>query len=251
MVWTTPLAVQRERRGRQTPSPAILAPERLGPHSQHRCHLVVGRIGNPSYNPLGYSRLRSNGFDWFRSPDADNKCDMVVQLVLESHPVKRTHFSWICLLGMMVGCHCGWAYARDGQVQNRELTPSATSLRESWEYDYAYLQRLIAKRGGYAGLYTAGTEAPNVANPHSHIWASDRNPLDVQLRRTEAVLQKIKTMLAPASPAGKALSELEQQFQRLAQTAAAIPSAHGESASGAEKDLYLRTASAQSQDRAE
>ncbi len=151
----------------------------------------------------------------------------------------QTYCSRMCLLGIMVGCHCGWAYARDGHVENRELTPSTTSLRESWDYDYAYLQRLIAKRGGYAGLFTPDTETPNVANPHSHIWASDRTPLDVQLRRTNAVLEKMGTMMAPTSQAGKALGELEQQFQRLAHTAAAISPARGKDASIAEKDLYF------------
>jgi hypothetical protein len=49
--------------------------------------------------------------------------------------------------------------------------------------NYAYLQQLITKRGGYAGLYTSDAKTPKVANPNSHIWASDRTPLDVQLRK--------------------------------------------------------------------
>ncbi|NQV36142.1 MAG: PD40 domain-containing protein [Phycisphaeraceae bacterium] len=154
--------------------------------------------------------------------------------------MKRTDLPRICLLGILIGCHYGWAYARGGQVQNRELTPSATSIHESWEHDYAYLQQLITKRGGYAGLYTPDTETPNVANPHSRIWTSDRTPLDVQLRRTEAVLERIGTMVSHTSQVGKALREFEQQFQRLARTAATISLAHGEDASGAEKDLYIK-----------
>jgi hypothetical protein len=131
------------------------------------------------------------------------------------------------------------ASASDSLPLDPELTPSATSLQESWEYDYDYLQRLIAKEGGYAGLHTVGTEVPHVANAHSHIWASDRTPLDVQLRRTEAVLQKIQTMLASNSPAEKALNELERQFRKLARTAAANSSTDAESTNGTEKDLYI------------
>ena len=116
--------------------------------------------------------------------------------------MERTFFARIYMLGMVVGCHCGGAYAGDARVQKLEFTPFTASLHESWEYEYAYLQRVIGKRGGYAGLYTAGTEAPNVASPHSFIWASDRTPLDVQLRRTEAVLEKIGTMVAPKSKTG-------------------------------------------------
>ncbi|MBC8217709.1 MAG: hypothetical protein H8E73_04535 [Planctomycetes bacterium] len=153
--------------------------------------------------------------------------------------MKRTLLSRICLLGIVVGSHCAWAYARDGQVQKQELTPSIASLHESWNDDYAYLQGLIAKRGGCAGLYTPDTEALTVAHPHSRIWASDRTPLDVQLRRTDAVLEQIGSMVAPTSQAEKALRELEQQFQRLARTAAVLSPAHGKDASGAEKDLYI------------
>ena len=153
--------------------------------------------------------------------------------------MERTCLSRIFLLGIMVGCHCGWAYARDGQVQNLELAPSAASLHESWGYDYAYLQQLIAQRGAYAGLHTPGTETPNVAHAHALIWTSDRTPLDVQLRRTEAVLEMIGGTVAPSSQAEKALRELEQQFQKLARTATAISSVEGKAASGEEKDVYF------------
>ena len=154
--------------------------------------------------------------------------------------MKRTDLPRICLLGILIGCHCGWAHARDAQVQDRELTPSATSLQESWEHDYAYLQQLITKRGGYAGLYTSDKETPNAAHPHSHIWASDRTPLDVQLRRTKAVLEKIGTMVSRTSQAAKDLREFEPQFQRLARTAAAMSPARGEGASREQKDLYFK-----------
>ncbi|UCD51270.1 MAG: hypothetical protein JSW27_01300, partial [Phycisphaerales bacterium] len=153
--------------------------------------------------------------------------------------MKRTFLSRICLLGIAVGARCGWAFAHDGQVQRQELTPSIASLRASWDHDYAYLQQLIAKRGGHAGLYTPGTEAPNVANPHARIWASDRTPSDVQFRRTEAVLERIETMVDATSPAGGALREMKQQLQKLARTAAAILPARGEDASDSEKDLYF------------
>lgn len=150
--------------------------------------------------------------------------------------MKQGIFSWICWLGMLVGCPCAGAAIRD--AQNVELTPAAASLRESWDDDYTYLQGLIDKRGGYAGLYTPGTEAPNVAHPHSHIWVSDHTPLDVQLRRTEAVLEMLKAMVAPPSKTAKTLRKLAQQLQRLARAAAAISPAPDEDASNAEKDLY-------------
>ncbi len=153
--------------------------------------------------------------------------------------MKRTCFSWICLLGMMVGCHCAWASARDEHVQNRALTPSTASLHASWDDDYVTLQQLIAKRGGYVGLYRPDTEAPNVAHAQSLIWASDRRPLDVQVRRTAAVLEKIEAMVAPTSQAREALRSLAQQFQGLVRTAAAISPEPGEGSGRMEKDLYF------------
>jgi hypothetical protein len=165
--------------------------------------------------------------------------DGLCQVLSKNCRMKWTLLSWTCLLGIVHGSLCASAYARNERVPAPELTPCGTALHASWDYDYAYLQRLIAKRGGFAGLYTTGTAAPNVAHAHSYIWASDRTPLDVQLRRTEALLQKIKTMLTPTSHAGKALSELEKRFQRLARTAAALSPARGENASGKVKDLYL------------
>lgn len=153
---------------------------------------------------------------------------------------KRAFLSALCQLGILLGWLDGSANASDGRVPEPELTPSETSLHECWEQDYAYLERLIADRGGYAGLYSPGTEAQNVANPHAHIWITDRHPLDVQLRRTAALLQQLKTMLPPASPAGQMLRESDQQYHRLAESASALPTSSGELATGVEKGLYLK-----------
>lgn len=145
----------------------------------------------------------------------------------------------ICLPGALLGCLCALTHARDGQTPVPELTPSAASLHESWEYDYGYLQRLIAKRGGYAGLYTPGDEAPNVADAHSRIWESDHTPLDVQLRRTDAVLQKIKTMPAADSSAEAKLVDLEQRLRRLARRAEDVPTTVGDGPNRLERELYI------------
>ncbi len=157
----------------------------------------------------------------------------------DTQRLKLTLVSTICQLGMAVGWLCGSAHARAGQVPDLELTPSTTSLQTSWEQDYLYLERLITDHGGYAGLYAPDSETPNVANPHALIWESDRSPLDVQLRRTAALLQKLETMLPHRSRAGQSLSELEQQVQGLAQKAAAIPPSGDELAIREEKSLYL------------
>jgi len=139
----------------------------------------------------------------------------------------------------VVGSHCAWIDAHGGPAPKPELLPSSAALQESWDEDYAYLQQLIANRGGHAGLYTPGTEALNVANAHALIWASERTPSDVQFRRTEALLETIRAMVTSTSPAETALRELEQKFQRLAQTATTILAVQGKEASDAEKELYF------------
>ena len=70
---------------------------------------------------------------------------------------RRTVF----LFGLFLSSVGGPAPAAEDQAANDELTPSAASLQECWEYDHAYLQRLIADRGGYAGLYQPGEDAPD------------------------------------------------------------------------------------------
>ena len=130
--------------------------------------------------------------------------------------------------------------ADERPLPNREFTPSPAELQASWEQDYAYLEGLIADGGGDAGLFTPGTQADDVANRHAHIWVNDRSPLDVQLRRTAALLEKLK-VISQATPAaseiGTHLDELQQQYESFTQKVATLH--RSETDTSTDKSLYL------------
>ncbi|WP_197231490.1 HzsA-related protein [Novipirellula artificiosorum] len=151
-----------------------------------------------------------------------------------------------CLVGIVIAFLSGAADASESQLPNQDLTPSPAELQASWEQDYAYLEGLIADGGGEAGLFTPGaqasTQANNVANRHAHIWVNDRRPLDVQLRRTAALLEKlhaIRQATPNASEMGTQLDELQQQYERFRQKASTFARSKGEKDADADKSLYL------------
>lgn len=153
--------------------------------------------------------------------------------------MKHTIFVRICGLVLLAGCLNGTAYTDDEPI---ELTPSAALLRSSWEQDYQYTKGLIAGQGGDAGLFTPGTEAPHVAHAQALIWSTDRCPLDVQLRRTAALLAKLKSMIqtqdSDATPEPH-LGELGQQLETIIQSAMTRSWSGDELAADADKGLYL------------
>ena len=67
-------------------------------------------------------------------------------------------------------------------------------VRRSWEEDFASLQAALAKRDNPYYLLKSGQIRTDVANIQSLLWETDRTPADVALRRTEALLNHLKTL---------------------------------------------------------
>ena len=110
-------------------------------------------------------------------------------------------------------------------VAGQELCAAAPDVRQSWEDDYASLRAALSNRANPYALLRTGEERKDVAHNQSLIWESDRTPVDVVLRRTEALLQHLKDL-----PKAPDLGALEMQW-------AAARSRNTEAAD--DKELYL------------
>lgn len=79
-----------------------------------------------------------------------------------------------------------------------------------WEQEYAELQHEIEKRNDQKALPEKSVSPSNILNRHSLIWDTDRDALDVVLRRTRALLEHIKAMSNAPD-----LAESEQELSQL------------------------------------
>ena len=94
-----------------------------------------------------------------------------------------------------------------GRVPGQELPAAPPDVRQAWEDDYASLMAALSKRDNPYALLRTGDARQDVAHIQSLLWEGDRTPVDVALRRTEALLQHLKTL-----PKAPNLAALEQQL---------------------------------------
>jgi hypothetical protein len=71
-------------------------------------------------------------------------------------------------------------------------------ISRSWQEDYDRIQQEIAEHRSGALMKSGAEEAPSLMDKNALIWDSDRDALDVQLRRLQALLDHLKTM--PGAP---------------------------------------------------
>ncbi|HAR67710.1 MAG TPA: hypothetical protein DCR55_16100 [Lentisphaeria bacterium] len=81
---------------------------------------------------------------------------------------------------------------------------------QHWEQEYAELENEIEKRKDQKALSEERVSPSNILNRHSLIWDTDRDALDVVLRRTRALLEHIKAMSNAPD-----LAESEQELSQL------------------------------------
>jgi hypothetical protein len=91
---------------------------------------------------------------------------------------------------------------------------TSSSVEAGWVEQYHQLEKEISNRHLQTeqGLAKAGAEEPGayILDRQALVWDSDRNPVDIQLRRTEALLNHLKTL-----PNAPNLEELENQLDEL------------------------------------
>jgi hypothetical protein len=88
---------------------------------------------------------------------------------------------------------------------------TSSEVQNSWEEDFHRLQQQIEDRGFLEkAMAGSGSLAPQILDRHALIWDEDRTPLDVQLRRTRALIQHLKTLPGIAN-----LSNFEKQFHKI------------------------------------
>jgi hypothetical protein len=80
-----------------------------------------------------------------------------------------------------------------------------------WLEQYNQLQQQIEEKKALAKQNSRMPES-NVFDRHALIWDTDRTPFDVQLRRTRALINHLKTMGTPG------LSDLEKQLEQIQAT---------------------------------
>lgn len=114
------------------------------------------------------------------------------------------------------------------------LSPSTAGIlddaRECWEKEYTFLLNNLP-----SDIDPSNAEKEHVVNTHALLHASDRDPLDVVIRRTSALLGAVE--LLPGAPSTDAfaarLSDIEQQE-------ASLGYASGDASNAASrKELYL------------
>ncbi len=74
------------------------------------------------------------------------------------------------------------------------ITVSAATLEEFWEYEYEETKVLLDTLRSFDALIPEGETYPHSLDPHGVLNEADRNPVDVALRRTEALLNHISQM---------------------------------------------------------
>ena len=116
--------------------------------------------------------------------------------------------SWVCRLprlakrtafGIVLAVYAfslqAWAESSGlGPASSPSVAETAPDVRQSWEDDYASLKAALSKRDNPYALLRTGEERKDVAHIQSLLWESDRTPADVALRRTEALLEHLKSM---------------------------------------------------------
>ena len=84
--------------------------------------------------------------------------------------------------------------------------PTPEAVREDWKAQYAQHKEQIRRRGGYR------FPSSQVLNAQSMILETDRTPLDVGLRRADAVLKKLKAM--PGAPDLRGIATKIEEIRR-------------------------------------
>jgi cytochrome c553 len=122
----------------------------------------------------------------------------------------------VCCLVLLAFAPGDWfGSAARGAAGERPLEP--LDLEAEWKVQFQVLCQDLAQREAFARL------APQTHRAESLIAKSDRDPADVVLRRTAALLADLKRTSAAARLAG-----LEKQLDELAAAGGKIDPAHGE-----------------------
>lgn len=69
-----------------------------------------------------------------------------------------------------------------------------SDIRQSWQEDYARIQGEMAHHRVESSAHTGQDPAIPIMDQHARIWNSDRDVLDVQLRRLQALLHTLRGM---------------------------------------------------------
>ncbi len=95
----------------------------------------------------------------------------------------------------------------------------ATSFEAFWEYEYEEIEVLLDTMRSYDALIPEGEVYEHSLDPHGALNEADRNPVDVVLRRTEALLAHISQM--------ESAPDLGQQSGRLNELKQAASGGYG------------------------
>ncbi|MCL4195112.1 MAG: NPCBM/NEW2 domain-containing protein, partial [Thermoguttaceae bacterium] len=95
--------------------------------------------------------------------------------------------------------------------------PACSAMLEEWERQHAALEHDLGRRGHFAQV------AAETFRTEALVLDSDRDPLDIVLRRTAALLENLRV-----TEAGPALGDSERQLRELQAAAAAIDPAQRE-----------------------
>ncbi|HPD13805.1 MAG TPA: NPCBM/NEW2 domain-containing protein [Planctomycetota bacterium] len=111
-----------------------------------------------------------------------------------------------------------WQAIRLGyaSVQEMAAAPPAPEMVAEWQAQFATLQADLANKGHFARV------APEAHRPKSLIAEADRDPADVVLRRTAALLAHLKSNLPQVANLREVLAGLEQQVADLQAASARI-----------------------------
>lgn len=109
---------------------------------------------------------------------------------------------------------------------------SATATVQRWEAEFNELAGQLGDPD--YPRYREGEKAPPVLNPHSLLWKADRDPLDVVLRRTEALLVDLEGL------SGGRMTGYSRELAELRRSSDQIrPAGEGTAAFSARRKLFL------------
>ncbi|MBM4041441.1 MAG: hypothetical protein FJ290_23310, partial [Planctomycetes bacterium] len=111
-----------------------------------------------------------------------------------------------------------WQAIRLGYASIEEFAaaPPTPEMVKEWEAQFAALQADLANKGHFARV------GPDVYRPEALIAESDRDPADIVLRRTAALIDHLRSNLPQVANLREVLAALEQQLGELQAASAKI-----------------------------
>ena len=85
---------------------------------------------------------------------------------------------------------------------------TSVAVKASWESDYSQLRQKLGQKAVLAKTSASMARGAQALDKQALLWDSDNTPLDVQLRRTEALINHLETLAGSPD-----LSSIESELQ--------------------------------------